>query len=1712
MSSNLENKSAASLLPLATIEPVEVAAATQTPLSRPRRIGFTPRNQQNERISTRVSSSSSPTAGAGVIIPASVQLPARGLRRTAEPPRSVAPGGTPTRAAPRRTMQRSSTSKRHLCDIASEDQHDVKERVDHNESEKIKKKKKSTSPAATVVASQNDNQNQTNGTSKPTTASKKPTQSKATNRRPLRPRFSGLGVGGLSFFCKAVTNNVNIHTMKTFMANTADFRLVSASTTGEQILHPDLAMSAPDLHEPTLLGPGDVNFNLAATAPSVVQITPEQNSGSAAAAAGVATTISTQATDPAAMSHQTTAAAAAAPQQSAADYVGDGVINPDLALSAPELSQLHEENKLLTASEVQNIGAQLAASAPSAVQVPAASMVAQLPDAMLPTVTAGASVHQPPTTPAQQQFLSSSLPANFHATKPGEEGSGSLGAGVQQQALSSSSPAIFLSGGAATTGEGSTKEKKPLLQTVPVQPVVQVEPHLPQPQAHVEQPEHVNVQQHLSSTAPAVMQETTDNDINTIDPPAPPAASPLYDTAPAVLQSNAAVDVHQNENQAEQPHLLPPAPQPNSAFITNSLPAVKLGEAATSSQQIEGAGGQNVLEQLPNLANSAPAVLNSGPQEQNSVPQELPSYNAMLGNTIPVEQHPQPHIVDLTATAPAVIVTTPHDKKQPDDAFVYTPTAVDLTATAPAGGGSFAGPAAAGESYQVITDGSGPDDEHEFSEGSGVQVAHNPDQKIEPKLISGQNEKMTQTESTSAGEDYSTPGATAGATSRDVALETKQSQTEEVLGAGEASTSPPDVRRPAATPATANLAIGGSTSPAFSNAATGQEDSSTDTSQDEMGSSGPSLDLKNAPISSFAFLSLLLLCGKVLRVLIKPLRDLYLPSSVVGGTFGYLILLLANNVGPHGCVPEDHINRYSNTDPTVPVGQRGECLPGIRKVYSYFSAYYTIGWGPQLPEVLISVIFAAVFIGVEVPPVKAIWEGSGPQIMYGQVVTHGLWMFGLLAGWVFGALFLFFEANEWGYFWTGNQAWNTEDGKLPHGKSADWLPHCYGISMYLGFEGGHGTVAGLRDDFPKMQEWKDGFDVSIGMATTGLLGATIWGVMLINIASRRNWRAPGTRVSKTLAEGGGQGIEGAASSDPLLLVGVYSEDSRKPMAYETVVSDSIDTLTLHAALIGLACAFGYGIQKGMIALQEFLSSDTVGWIPKAETTIGENFPLFPLCMVGGILVDRLIRAIGYSMLIDHNCMQRVSGIALDYLITAVLCTMDLQAATGWPYATLAFVILNIVGFAWHFFCILFLAPKMLPDAWFERAIFEVGHSMGTTANGLILLKMVDPHSETAAGSAVAFKLFVHEPMMGVWVALVSTCFKFPMSTKDSSFWILMWAGFSGIVMAFWFALYKFYFKPKYKNQIVRDRETFLSFHEHQKEENSRELSRSRTRSTELLAYPGGLDPVNAIDFDAMQKCSPNQGGQPVRRTRAGSMTVNNMRQSGRHTQQHHDHLHHPHGDFAPPTYVYQNGMNFLEESHTGGGSVVAPGGGPPSTDLGHLIAMSSQTLRSKANSLTWGSTIGGVQETGRPTVDDALFVNAVCTTTGNSINLGGDHGAAQLMSTTGEGHHGGAAGGISVVVQGHHQPAGLLEGGGGGPPPLQGTTNSSSSSSSSTGVVVVANNMKQQDNLSDIVEEKDSTTNSLEMTNMQRTTTQGGENDDDDHAPKIFGPKDPERN
>ncbi|MFP3360818.1 sodium:glutamate symporter, partial [Planococcus sp. SIMBA_143] len=74
-----------------------------------------------------------------------------------------------------------------------------------------------------------------------------------------------------------------------------------------------------------------------------------------------------------------------------------------------------------------------------------------------------------------------------------------------------------------------------------------------------------------------------------------------------------------------------------------------------------------------------------------------------------------------------------------------------------------------------------------------------------------------------------------------------------------------------------------------------------------------------------------------------------------------------------------------------------------------------------------------------------------------------------------------------------------------------------------------------------------------------------------------------------------------------------------------------------------------------------------------------------------------------------------------------------------------FLILAVAGISWNLFGFLMLAPKIIPDYWFERGIGDFGQSMGVTATGLLLMRIVDPDNESPAFEAFGYKQLVYEP-------------------------------------------------------------------------------------------------------------------------------------------------------------------------------------------------------------------------------------------------------------------------------------------------------------------------------------------------------------------------------
>ena len=419
-------------------------------------------------------------------------------------------------------------------------------------------------------------------------------------------------------------------------------------------------------------------------------------------------------------------------------------------------------------------------------------------------------------------------------------------------------------------------------------------------------------------------------------------------------------------------------------------------------------------------------------------------------------------------------------------------------------------------------------------------------------------------------------------------------------------------------------------------------------------------------MESFIALCLLLGLGHLLRMKVRLLQKLYLPSCVIAGLIGLVIVQLAGDAA------------WVDT--------------------------WTAGWN-KIPGVLINIVFACLFLGVTLPSIGKLFRKAGPQLAYGQVVAWGQYFVGIGVVLVVVAPML---------------------ADLPLAGR-----RMFGGLIPVGFEGGHGTASGLASTFSDLG-WEAGKDFAMASATAGVLSAILVGMILVNWASRKGY------VSKR---------RNTADISADEQAGIIPHLSRPSAGKLTVSSDAIETLTLHLAVIGLAMLFGWALKQGMMAGVRLVYSGLPDEQVQATTLyrLVRPFPMFPLCMIGGLLIQVIEQRFDRHRLIDGALMTRIQGTALDFLVVPAIAMISVATFKG---LVLPFVLLIGVGILWNVFCVTVLARRVLPDAWFERSIAEMGQSMGVTATGLLLLRVVDPDYETPAAEAFAAKQMMHEPFMG----------------------------------------------------------------------------------------------------------------------------------------------------------------------------------------------------------------------------------------------------------------------------------------------------------------------------------------------------------------------------
>ncbi len=415
-------------------------------------------------------------------------------------------------------------------------------------------------------------------------------------------------------------------------------------------------------------------------------------------------------------------------------------------------------------------------------------------------------------------------------------------------------------------------------------------------------------------------------------------------------------------------------------------------------------------------------------------------------------------------------------------------------------------------------------------------------------------------------------------------------------------------------------------------------------------------------------LAAFLLMGKVIRVKVGWVQRLFLPSSIMGGA---LILLLGPQV----------------------LGQiAGEefAAAGI------FTDEMVTVWS-ALPGLLISVVFATMFLGQDLPGPRRAAKLVGPQLALGVSFASGQYVVGLLL--TVALLVPFFAANP-----------------------------MVGALIEIGFEGGHGTAAGMRPSFEALG-FDTGADLAVGIATVGIVSGIILGIALIN------W---GVRKGHT------EILKGDVRASVEEQKGLFRADEHYPAGRMTSRPASVEPLSLHVAIVAVSILVGWCILEGL----RWIEQRTYGSTMLNDDTPLEVFsyvPLFPLALLGGVVVQAVAKRLGAGHVIDHQIMLRIQGWALDFLIVAAIGTLSIQAIGE---NLEAFLILCVGGILLNVALFLFLAPRLIGRYWFERAIGDFGQSMGVTATGLILMRITDPHAESPAFEAFGYKQLVFEPFFG----------------------------------------------------------------------------------------------------------------------------------------------------------------------------------------------------------------------------------------------------------------------------------------------------------------------------------------------------------------------------
>lgn len=390
-------------------------------------------------------------------------------------------------------------------------------------------------------------------------------------------------------------------------------------------------------------------------------------------------------------------------------------------------------------------------------------------------------------------------------------------------------------------------------------------------------------------------------------------------------------------------------------------------------------------------------------------------------------------------------------------------------------------------------------------------------------------------------------------------------------------------------------------------------------------------------------------------------------------------------------------------------------LPGLRRIMlpgAVLGGALALGLGPQaaalfgsmgieaeayavlggFPPVFINVVFAALMLGRPIDRLGVIWKRARPQIVMGHIYAWGQYVVGLFL--VLVLLSPVFNVNP-----------------------------LAGPSIAIGFQGGHGTAAGLDNTFSNLG-FAEGKTIAYALATFGIVIGTVLGPLLGNFHRKRARNLDGRNTGETAD----REIRGGENGDE-------AETESSHVGFSPLTG----SLTVHLGIIGLIILIAWGLLEGVARLESTLRGGD------SDALFTGYVPLFSVVLIMGFGVQILLQGLKLDRLINRSTVEAISAFALDMVVFGALATLNLKVMGD---AWVAILVLCAGGFAWNLAVYFTLGPRIYPRPWFAFGLGDLGGGTATTASGLLLIRVADPKNRTMGRLAYTEKQPFYEPFMG----------------------------------------------------------------------------------------------------------------------------------------------------------------------------------------------------------------------------------------------------------------------------------------------------------------------------------------------------------------------------